>query len=60
MKILLFIKFIMVKIQKLPSGQLIITIPKVLAEYEGIDKGAEVEFTKHDEGFLLKIKKRGG
>ena len=47
----------MVKIQKLPSGQLVITIPKVLAEYEGIDKGAEVEFTKHDEGFLLKIKK---
>ena len=48
----------MVKIQKLPSGQLIVTIPKVLAEYEGIDKGTEVEFLKHDEGFLLKLKKR--
>ena len=48
----------MVKIQKLPSGQLIVTIPKVLAEYEGVDKGTEVEFLKHDEGFLLKLKKR--
>jgi len=47
----------MVKIQKLPSGQLVITIPKVLAEYEGLDKGVEVEFKKHKEGFLLKIKK---
>mgnify|MGYP001582194651 CR=1 FL=1 len=50
----------MVKIQKLPSGQLVVTIPKVLAEYEGLTKGTEVEFTKHEEGFLLKLKKRGG
>ena len=48
----------MVKIQKLPSGQLVITIPKILAEYEGLGKGAEVEFKKHQEGFLLKIKKK--
>ena len=47
----------MVKIQKLPSGQIVVTIPKVLAEYEGLDKGTEVEFTKHEEGFLLKIKR---
>ena len=47
----------MVKIQKLLSGQLVVTIPKVLAEYEGIEKGTEVEFLKHKEGFLLKIKK---
>ena len=47
----------MVKIQKLPSGQLVVTIPKILAQYEGLDKGTEVEFKKHDEGFLLKIKK---
>ena len=47
----------MVKIQKLPSGQLVVTIPKILAQYEGLGKGAEVEFTKHEEGFLLKIKK---
>ena len=48
----------MVKIQKLPSGQLIVTIPKVLADYEGLDKGTEVEFKKHDEGFLMKIKRK--
>lgn len=47
----------MVKIQKLPSGQLVITIPKRLAEYEGLDKGAEIEFKKHEKGFILEIKK---
>ena len=51
----------MVKIQKLPSGQLIITIPKLLAEYEGVKKGMELEFKKHKQGFLLEIKtKKGG
>lgn len=50
----------MVKVQKLPSGQLIVTIPKILAEYEGLEKGAEVEFKKHKEGFILKIIKTGG
>lgn len=48
----------MVKIQKLPSGQLVITIPKVLAEYEGLVKGTEVEFKKHKEGFILEVKKK--
>jgi hypothetical protein len=48
----------MVKIQKLPSGQLVITIPKILAEYEGLGKGTEVEFKKHSGGFLLKIEKK--
>ena len=48
----------MVKIQKLPSGQLVVTIPKVLAEYEGLDKGTEFEFKKHKEGFLLKVEKK--
>lgn len=48
----------MVKIQKLPSGQLIITIPKTLADYEGLEKGMELDFKKHKEGFLLTIKKR--
>ncbi len=47
----------MVKVQKLPSGQLVITIPRLLAEYEGLEKGAEVEFKKHKEGFILKIRK---
>lgn len=49
----------MVKIQKLPNGQLVITIPKQLAEYEGLYKGDELEFAKHTEGFLLR-RKRGG
>ena len=47
----------MVKIQELPSGQLVITIPKKIAEYEGIGKGMEIEFKKHENGFLLQIKK---
>ena len=45
----------MVKIQKLPSGQLVITIPKRLAEYEGLEKGMEVDFKKHESGFALEI-----
>ncbi len=47
----------MVKIQRLTSGQLVITIPKVIAEYEGLEKGMELDFTKHEKGFLLKRKK---
>lgn len=50
----------MVKIQKLPSGQLVITIPKRLAEYEGLFKGMELEFKKHENGFILELKKGGG
>jgi len=46
----------MVKIQKLQTGQLVITIPKILAEYEGLEKGMDLEFKKHREGFLLEIK----
>jgi len=49
----------MVKIQKLPSGQLVITIPKLLAEYEGLKKGMELDFKKHEKGFLLEKKKKG-
>lgn len=43
----------MVKIQKLPSGQLVITIPKKIAEYEGLSKGMDLEFRKHEKGFIL-------
>ncbi len=50
----------MVKIQELPSGQLVITIPKLLAEYEGLEKGMELEFKKHRDGFILEIKKEKG
>jgi len=46
----------MVKIQKLPSGQLVITIPKVIAEYEGLKKGMEMEFKKYNHGFILELK----
>lgn len=48
----------MVKVQQLQSGQLVITIPKRIAEYEGIDRGMEVGFKKHKEGFLLEIEKK--
>ena len=48
----------MVKIQKLPSGQLVITIPKLLAEYEGLKRGMELEFKKHKDGFILQIKQK--
>ena len=50
----------MVKIQELPSGQLVITIPKLLAEYEGIKKGMVLEFKKHKDGIMLEIRKKGG
>jgi len=49
----------MVKIQKLPSGQLVITIPKLLAQYEGLKKGMKLEFRKHKDGFILELKKKG-
>jgi len=45
----------MVKIQKLPSGQLVITIPKMLAEYECLEKGMEVTFKKYKKGFILEL-----
>jgi antitoxin component of MazEF toxin-antitoxin module len=48
----------MVKIQKLPSGQLVITIPKILAEYEKLKKGMDLLFKKHKDGFILEIVKR--
>ena len=47
----------MVKIQKLPSGQLVITVPKKIAEYEDLVKGTELEFKKHKDGLLLVKKK---
>tara|TARA_Y100000310_G_C20504502_1_gene725736 strand:- start:604 stop:750 length:147 start_codon:yes stop_codon:yes gene_type:complete len=48
----------MVKVQKLYSGQLVITIPKRIAEYEGIEKGMEVQFEKHKGGFVLTLQKK--
>ena len=48
----------MPKIQNLPSGQLVITIPKKIAEYEGLEKGMDLEFKKHKNGFVLEIKEK--
>ena len=45
----------MVKVQKLYTGQLVVTIPKRLAEYEGIQKGMKVDFKKHKDGFIMTI-----
>ena len=47
----------MVKIQKLPTGQLIITIPKRLAELKGWDKGMDLVFRENDmDSFILAVK----
>lgn len=47
----------MVKIQKLPNGQLVLTLPKQLAEYKGWDKGTEVIFKDHSpNSFILELK----
>jgi len=37
----------MVKIQKLPNGQLVLTIPKQLAMLKGWDKGTKIVFKEH-------------
>ncbi|MFH1849446.1 MAG: hypothetical protein ABH879_04640 [archaeon] len=39
----------MVKIQKLPNGQLVITVPKQLAILKGWDKGTIVVFKDHSK-----------
>ena len=43
----------MVKIQKLPNGQLIITIPKRLAEFKGWDKGTDMIFRDHTKDSII-------
>jgi len=37
----------MVKLQELPNGQLIITIPKKLADFKGWKKGIIIKFKDH-------------
>lgn len=45
----------MVKIQQLPNGQLVLTIPKRLAELKGWEKGMVIQFSEHSEhGFVIK------
>lgn len=48
----------MVKIQKLPNGQLVLTIPKRLAELISWDKGTEIIFKQHEkDSFIIQKKK---
>lgn len=47
----------MVRIQKLPNGQLVITIPKRLAELKNWGKGTDIEFKEHSKNsFIIQIK----
>jgi hypothetical protein len=39
----------MVKIQQLPNGQLILTVPKKLAEFKGWKKGTIVKYLDHSQ-----------
>lgn len=49
----------MVKIQRLPNGQLVITIPKRLAELKGWDKGTRLLFKDHSpESFILAVDRK--
>lgn len=39
----------MVKLQQLPNGQLVLTVPKKLAEFKGWKKGTVVKFKDHSQ-----------
>ena len=43
----------MVKVQKTSNDQLIITIPKKIAEFKGIGKGTEIMFREHTKDSLI-------
>ena len=43
----------MIKIQRLPNGQLVITIPKKLAELKNWDKGTILIFKDRDLNSLI-------
>ena len=47
----------MVKIQELPSGQYIITIPKSIIKFLGLKKRDNVDFIFSDGKIMLVIKK---
>ena len=50
----------MVKVQKTSNSQLIITIPKKIAEFKGIDKGTKIIFKEHGRNSLIiEIEKKG-
>ncbi|MFC1754680.1 hypothetical protein ACFL96_14990 [Thermoproteota archaeon] len=49
----------MVKIQRLPNGQLVITIPKRLAELKKWDKGTEIIFEDHTKNsYIITTRKK--
>lgn len=49
----------MVKIQQLPNGQLMITIPKRLAELKGWQKGAVLVFRDHSfSSFIIEAQQK--
>ncbi len=43
----------MVKLQQLPNGQLILTVPKKLAEFKGWKKGTIVRFREHERNSFI-------
>ena len=43
----------MVKVQQLPNGQLILTVPKKLAEFKGWKKGTIVQFKDHSANAFI-------
>lgn len=43
----------MIKVQKTPNNQLIVTIPKKIAEFKNIDKGTKIIFKEHTKNSLI-------
>ena len=43
----------MVKVQKTPNNQLVLTIPKKIAEFKGIDKGTKIIFKEHKKNSII-------
>jgi hypothetical protein len=43
----------MVKLQQLPNGQLILTVPKKLAEFKGWKKGMVITFKDHSQNSFV-------
>ncbi|MBS3136350.1 hypothetical protein J4401_05305 [Candidatus Woesearchaeota archaeon] len=43
----------MVRVQKTTNNQLILTIPRLIAEFKGVNKGTEVVFKDHKKDSLI-------
>ena len=50
----------MVKIQQLPNGQLVLTLPKKLAEFKGWKKGMKLMFKEHGPDTIIIQRELGG